>query len=101
MAAIQVGVACVLNSFTIGGTVSGLTVDGLVLTNGSTGGIAAPLKNATTFSFANNPVDYGVAYGVTVLTQPAGLVCRVSPNGTGVMGDALVANIAISCVPAP
>ena len=94
---INIGVSCVLNSYAIGGTIAGLTSDGLVLTNGSSGGTVAPLAGATGFTLA--AVPYGVSYGVTVLTQPANDVCTVSPNGTGVMGDAAVGDIAVSCVP--
>jgi hypothetical protein len=98
LSTINIGVRCVLNSYAIGGTISGLTSDGLVLTNGSTGGTVAPLKGATTFTFAT-AVPYSVSYGVTVLAQPANDVCSVSQNGTGIMGDAAVSNIVVSCVP--
>jgi hypothetical protein len=101
MAAIGVVVACNLNAYTIGGTVTGLTVDGLVLINGSSGG--AVTVNASTTAdlpvFTFGAVTYGVAYGVSVLTQPAGLTCTVAPNGTGVMGDATITTIGVSCVP--
>jgi hypothetical protein len=96
-AAINVVVACSVNSAALGGTISGLTSAGLVLTNGSTGGTVAPAAAATTFAL--NPVPYAVSYGVTVLTQPANDVCSVSANGTGVMGDAAVSDIAVTCVP--
>jgi hypothetical protein len=95
---INIGVSCALNAYTIGGTINGLTSDGLVLTNGSGGGTVAPLTGVTTFTFAA-AVSYGTSYGVTVLTQPANDVCSVTQNGTGVMGDAAVANIAVNCVP--
>jgi len=99
MASISVEIDCAVNSFTVGGSVSGLTADGLVLTNGSSGGTVTVANAATAFTFP--AVIYGVSYGVTVLTQPTGLTCSVSPNGTGVMGDAAVADIAVTCVPNP
>lgn len=98
ISAVNVGVDCIVNSYTIGGTITGLTSDGLVLTNGSSGGTVAVVAAAASFTFAA-PVPYGTSYGVTVLTQPAKEVCSVTQNGTGVMGDAKVANIAVSCVP--
>ncbi len=98
LSSINVGVSCGLNSYTIGGSISGLTSDGLVLTNGSSGGTVAPLKGVTGFTFGAQ-VPYSVSYGVTVLTQPANDVCSVSQNGTGIMGDAAVTNIVVSCVP--
>lgn len=105
LAQINVPFTCSLNSYTIGGTigvrnadgtVSALTADGLVLANGSTGGAITLNKGATAFTLSN--VTYGVTYGVTVQTQPAGLVCSVDSKGTGVMGDAAVTDIAVSCV---
>jgi hypothetical protein len=42
----------------------------------------------------------GFAYGVTVLTQPAGLTCTVQ-NGVGKMGTTNVSNVAVNCVPTP
>ncbi len=95
---IRASVSCAQNSYTLGGTVSGLTVDGLVLTNGSVATPVTLAANATTFVFAN-AVPVGTTYGVSVLTNPAGLVCGVT-GGTAVMGDAAVNNVAVACVPA-
>ena len=99
LASINVGVVCALNQFTIGGidTVTGLTTDGLTLTNGSNSGIVTVAAGATSFTFGVL-VQYGASYGVTVLTQPAGATCTVAPNGTGIMGDAKITNIGVSCV---
>ena len=99
LAQIDVIVNCFINQFTIGGKISGLTADGLILANGSTGGTVAPAKEATEYTFGSNTVPYGVTYGVTVLQHPTGQVCQVA-NGTGTMGDANVTNIDVSCVPA-
>lgn len=101
MAAIGATLDCTVNAYTVGGTVTGLTVDGLVLINGSN--VAAVTVNASTTTdlptFVFGAVVYNVAYGVTVLTQPTGLFCTVGPNGTGIMGDAAVTNITVNCVP--
>jgi hypothetical protein len=97
MAAINIVVQCVQNAYTIGGTVTGLTADGLVLANGSSGTVAIA-KNATTFVFPAL-VEDGATYGVTVLTQPTGLRCTVA-NGIGTMGETKVTNLAVSCAPA-
>ena len=94
-AAINVAVQCSLNEFSIGGKITGLTTEGLVITNGTTGGTVTVVKDATVFAFAI-PVAYGQSYGVTVLTQPKGQTCTVT-NGVGVMGDAKVENIQITC----
>ncbi len=102
-ATIAIVVQCFLNSYNIGGTVTGLpsTATGsLTLINGTEGGSSLIVPGATTFVFANK-VSYSVAYGVSVLTQPDNFVCSVTQNGSGVMGDADVNNMAVVCVPKP
>jgi hypothetical protein len=97
LASINMGLGCYVNAYTVGGTITGLKAEGLVLTNGTLGGTTGAIsKDATTFAFAN-AVKYSVSYGVTVLTQPTGQTCTVQ-NGTGVMGDAAVSNLVVTCV---
>jgi hypothetical protein len=97
MANMNIFVDCIQNAYTVGGTVSGLTADGLVLVNGSASSATLP-KNTTSFSFPNK-VEDGATYGITVLTNPTGLRCTVA-NGVGTMGQANVTNVAVTCVPA-
>ena len=80
MASINIGVLCTLNASGIGGAVTGLTVAGLVLVNGSSDQVSVD-KDATVYKFPN-PVTYDATYGVTVLKQPPGLTCSVA-NGVG------------------
>jgi uncharacterized repeat protein (TIGR03803 family) len=90
----DIAVTCSANTYTVGGTITGLTAGGLVLLDN--GGDATTLSaNATQFTM-NTGVAYGSAYAVTVQTPPAGLVCSVS-NGTGTMGAADVTNVSIAC----
>ena len=74
--------------------------DGLVLTNGTSGGTVPVTKvndvYPGTFTFAL-PVTYNQTYGVTVLQQPATETCSVA-NGTGTMGDNKVDTIVVTCV---
>lgn len=94
LATIDVVVSCGLLTHTVGGTVSGLTADGLVLVNGGTTlGVAS---GATNFTFPST--TFGQTYGVTVLSNPTGLFCSVA-NGAGTIQDADVSNIAVTCVP--
>jgi len=88
----SVAVACAASSFSVGGTISGLTVSGLVLANG--GSTVSPASGATSFSFNSVPAD--TSYNVTIATQPSGLICTVS-NGTGVLLTSSVTNVAINC----
>jgi hypothetical protein len=96
LASINVGIFCSMLPHSIGGTITGLTADGLVLTNGTTGGTNTSPKASTAFTFGVQ-IPFGTSYGVTILTQPTGQTCTVK-NGVGVMGDANVTNIAVECV---
>lgn len=86
-------VVCDINSYTVGGTVAGLSATGLVLTNGSD---TLTVAAGTTSFVMPARVAYGAVYGVAVLTQPTGQTCTVS-NGTAVMGEANVTNIQVTC----
>ncbi|MBJ7311566.1 hypothetical protein ACFOLJ_11850 [Rugamonas sp. CCM 8940] len=96
---------CTKNAYMVTGWVTGLTAQvattdpQLVLINGSTGGqvtIAAATNGSTNPTFGFGPVEQGVAYGITVQTQPKGQFCSVV-NGSGLMGDAIVSNVQVSC----
>ena len=97
-ASINIVIRCVTNAYPLGGKVSGLTADGLVLINGSNYQYTVP-KDATSWAFPS-AIEYGSAYGVSVLTQPTSgqLFCSVS-NPIGEMGDAAITNVDVSCVP--
>ncbi len=89
----NVAVSCSANpTFTVGGTVSGLSGTVVLQDNGA--------DNLTVtangpFTFATGLAS-GAAYAVTVKTQPAGQTCTVA-NGSGTMGSANVTNVAVSC----
>ena len=90
----NIAVTCSANTYTVGGTVSGLSSSGLVLLDN--GADATPLSaNATQFTM-NTGVAYGSAYAITVQTPPTGLVCPVS-DGTGTVGAADVTSVSIAC----
>ena len=94
---ISAAVSCSQNTYSVSGTISGLTVDGLVLINGNvTTTVAKDTKNFT----LNGAVADGTTYGVGVSTQPKGLLCVVQPGtGAGTMGSANVTNVQIACNP--
>ena len=79
-------------SYTIGGTVSGLTGTGLMLQNNGGDNLAV---SASPFTFAG-AISAGSPYNVTVLTQPTGQTCSVT-NGAGT-ANANVTNVALNCV---
>ncbi len=85
-------------TYSIGGSISGLTANGLVLQNN---GSSNTTINSGATSFTIGSVAQGSAYNVTIFTQPSGLTCTVS-NGSGTaLGN--ITNITITCigVPAP
>ena len=82
-------------TYTLGGTVSGATANGLVLANGSA--TVTVSSGASTFAFTSS-IATGTAYAVTVQTAPAGLTCSVA-NGTGTIGTANINNVVVTCSP--
>jgi DNA-binding beta-propeller fold protein YncE len=88
----------VASTYTVGGTISGLTSGSLILKNVSTLNSADTLTistNSTTFTFATALASI-TPYNVTVVTQPSGLTCTVS-NGSGMTANSNVTNITIAC----
>ncbi|MGA7218475.1 MAG: hypothetical protein WBX38_09180 [Candidatus Sulfotelmatobacter sp.] len=89
----NVAVACAANpTFTIGGTLSGLTSGTVVLQDNLTNNLSLTANGSFTFSTA---IPSGGAYSVTVLTQPTGQTCTVT-NGSGT-ATGNVTNVAVTC----
>jgi hypothetical protein len=88
-----VAVVCADKAYSLGGSITGLSTAGLVLTNG-TDTLHVP-PNATSFTFVT-PVAYTSSYAVMVNTQPTGLTCTVSA-GTSTMPAAAVTTVAVTC----
>jgi hypothetical protein len=88
----NVGVTCSTNTFTLGGTVSGLS-GSVVLQQNGTDHLSINANGAFTFA---TPVAEGDIYNVTVLTQPASQTCTVT-NGSGIMGASNVTNVGVTC----
>jgi hypothetical protein len=92
---ISVSISCLTNSFSVGGTVTGLNGTGLELR--LNGGTAHPISSNG--SFAVGSLLSGTPYAATVSGQPANLsqTCGISqPSGTVTNGN--VGNITITCV---
>ncbi|MBK9130047.1 MAG: hypothetical protein IPM20_00180 [Gammaproteobacteria bacterium] len=93
----DVDVTCVTNTYTIGGTISGLAASTtIVLQNNSGDALSRSANGGFTFPTA---VADGSAYNVTVQTQPAGQVCTVS-NGSGTLAGVGITGINVTCVTA-
>jgi len=95
-----VAVNCSTNTYTVGGTVSGLNgATGLVLQDNL--GDDRSVSADGTFAFAT-PVASGDAYSVSVKTQPTSPweTCTVT-NETGTITNANITNVSVSCAPNP
>ena len=84
------------NTFTVGGSVSGLQGSGLVLQDNGGDNLAVGGKGAVNFTFAT-PLAGGASYAVTILTQPSNpaQACAVS-NGSGT-ATGNVTTVQIAC----
>ncbi|WP_028389248.1 DUF4369 domain-containing protein [Legionella fairfieldensis] len=89
----NVTVTCAINSYTVGGTVSGLVGGTVVLQNN--GGNDLEIEDNGPFTFSET-VAQGSPYNVTVLTQPDNQICSIT-NGSGTMGGADVTNVTVNC----
>ncbi|AKV01580.1 hypothetical protein AKJ09_08243 [Labilithrix luteola] len=95
---VTIDVTCTTNTYTVGGSVAGLTASGLVLRDNGGDDLTVP-ANATSFTFATS-INSGATYAVTVKTYPTDLICTVS-NGSGTVGAANVTNVSVTCNSCP
>lgn len=92
----NIAVVCTTETYTIGGTVSGLEEgDTLELQNNTSDDLSLTADGTFTF---DTEIEDSSTYAVTVLTQPTGKVCAVS-DGTGT-ATANVTNISVVCTTA-
>ena len=80
-------------TYTVGGTVTGLTGSGLVLQNNGGDNLVVTTDGPFTFPTA---IAAGASYSVTVQSQPSGQTCTVT-NATGANIQADVTNVSVSC----
>jgi hypothetical protein len=89
-------VNCTINTFAIGGTVTGLNGSGLVLRNNGGNDLAVNANGSFTFS---SPVASGSNYLVAVRTQPASPLQRCTvANAGGTVLASNITSVAITCV---
>jgi 6-phosphogluconolactonase (cycloisomerase 2 family) len=89
---------CTIRSYTVGGTVSGLTGSGLVLQNNGSNDLPIAANGSFVFSA---PVASGSAYAVRIKTQPTNpsQTCVLS-TASGTIGGANV-NVVATCTISP
>jgi len=91
----NVVVTCSDQSYALGGTISGLTAAGLVLSSGSD--VRSVPSGATAFTMTDS-VAYTGNYNVVVRTNPTGLTCSVA-QGVGTMGPMPFTGVTVTCSP--
>ncbi len=82
-------------TYSVGGTVSGLT-DTVVLQNNGGNNLTISANGAFIFT---TEIANGSTFAVTVSTQPSGQTCSVT-NDSGTISDANVTNVAVTCLDA-
>ncbi len=98
----NVNVTCATNtsSYSIGGSLSGLTPGaGISVVLQDNAGDDLTLANNGTFTFATQ-IAIGATYNVTVKTQPTGQTCSVT-SGSGTVGSSNVTGIRVTCAASP
>ena len=89
----NVQVTCATNSYTLGGSISGLSTSGLQLLNGTE--TLSVNSGSASFTF-NTSIAYSGSYQVTVKTQPTGYICTIN-NGSGNMGANNISSLQVTC----
>jgi N-acetylneuraminic acid mutarotase/ribosomal protein S11 len=85
-------VSCV-NTYTIGGSVSGFVSGSLVLQDNGVDDLTISANGNFTFA---TPIASGAAYAVTISTQPQGQTCSIT-TGSGTVSVADVTNVSVIC----
>jgi hypothetical protein len=80
------------STYTVGGTVTGLTGT-VVLQNNGADNLSVGANGAFTFA---SPLPTGSAYNVTVSTNPTNQTCTVA-GGAGTISSANVTNVTVTC----
>ena len=91
----NVAVNCVTNTYTVGGTVAGLSGTGFVLQNNGGNDLAVTANGAFHFT---TEIQSGQTYAVTVKTQPGApnQACVVT-GGTGTVMAGNVVSVSVNC----
>jgi hypothetical protein len=97
---INVSVTCQAlppQTYTVGGSVSGLSSGTVTLQNSGGNNLILSANGGFTFTTALNN---GAAYSVSILTPPAGQTCSIT-NGSGTIPGTNVINVSVTCQALP
>jgi 6-phosphogluconolactonase (cycloisomerase 2 family) len=93
----NITITCATNSYTLGGSVSGLTGSGLIISDGVE---SITISSAGSFSFPTK-LETGKNYAITIKTQPVSTPpqnCTLrDSSGAGTVGSADVTSVQIVC----
>ena len=84
-------------SYTVGGTITGLTAGSVVLIYNDTSTVTVP-STATTWVFPGS-FAANTSYAVNVLSQPVGELCEVTSDASATALTANVTGVAVVCGP--
>lgn len=93
----NIEVTCV-NTYTVGGTISGLVQNGLVLLNNGSDNLTVT-AHSTSFQFATTLFN-GDSYNVTIDSLPLRQLCTLT-NSSGTINGANITNVNINCSSIP
>jgi hypothetical protein len=84
-------------TYTIGGTISGLSGTGLVLQNNGGNNLSVSANGSFTFTTA---IASGSTFNVTVFSQPSNpaQTCGVTAGGSGTVASANVTSVVVTCI---
>ena len=93
----NVAVTCITNTYSVGGTVTGLVGTGMILEDNSADDLTISGNGSFTFATA---IASGSTYNVTVLTQPGGptQACTAS-SASGNVTNGAVTTVTVNCAP--
>ena len=84
-------------TYTVGGSVSGLSSGSVVLQDNGGDSLSVAANGSFTFATA---LASGAAYNVTVASSPSGLACSAG-NASGTVGSANVTTVTVTCQASP
>jgi hypothetical protein len=95
---VAVTVTCSSQSYTVGGTVNGLSGSGLVVQDNMGPNLAITENggNPVSFTFPDHVADGGT-YSVTVSSSAQGASCQVTSGGSGTIHSANVTDVVVTC----
>ena len=91
----NISAVCTDNSYTVGGTISGLIGGTAILLNNGGNNLNLSVNGAFTFT---SYIAEGSSYNVTIFTNPPGQICTIA-NESGTIAGANINNVSVTCTP--